>query len=478
MLSVQSDTYLLFTLFRRFPRQIRSEQFIIASMYYYIWTIGCQMNVADSQRVSSALEKLGYLPSNRAEEADVIVLNTCVVRQNAEDKAYGRLNSLRNLKTRRPDMVINLMGCMVGVKGNPDLNKAFPFVDVFSPPSDPYPLIQHLFLSSNHSLELPENEAWTNLMQSSLAIPQIEQGRLISAYVPVVDGCSHGCSYCIVPFRRGIEHSRPLDEITAEVSCLVEQGIREITLLGQIVDRYGVDLSNGTSLAVLLQAIHEIDGVKRIRFLTSHPNWMTDELIATVAELPKVCEHFELPAQSGDDEILKRMKRGYTVDSYRRLINDIRQRLPQSSLATDIIVGFPGETSEQFKHSYNLLEELQFDVAHLARYSPRPGTVAARRLEDDVPEGEKMRRFRALEELQARIAGEINAKFKGTIVKVLVEEKQKRRWKGRTRTNKLVFFEAEEDIQGQIVPVRIEWTGPWSMRGVPAVKPNARSTPP
>jgi tRNA-2-methylthio-N6-dimethylallyladenosine synthase len=172
------------------------------------------------------------------------------------------------------------------------------------------------------------------------------------------------------------------------------------------------------------------------------------------------------------------MKRGYTVDSYRRLINDIRQRLPQSSLATDIIVGFPGETSEQFKHSYNLLEELQFDVAHLARYSPRPGTVAARRLEDDVPEGEKMRRFRALEELQARIAGEINAKFKGTIVKVLVEEKQKRRWKGRTRTNKLVFFEAEEDIQGQIVPVRIEWTGPWSMRGVPAVKPKARSTPP
>jgi tRNA-2-methylthio-N6-dimethylallyladenosine synthase len=205
---------------------------------------------------------------------------------------------------------------------------------------------------------------------------------------------------------------------------------------------------------------------------------MTDELIATVAELPKVCEHFEIPVQSGDDEILKRMKRGYTVDSYRRLINDIRQRLPQSSLATDIIVGFPGETSEQFKRSYNLLEELRFDVAHLARYSPRPGTVAARRLEDDVPDGEKMRRFRELEELQARIAGEINAKFMGTIVKVLVEEKQRRRWKGRTRTNKLVFFEAEEDFHGQIVPVRIEWAGPWSMRGVPQVNPNARSTPP
>jgi tRNA-2-methylthio-N6-dimethylallyladenosine synthase len=447
-------------------------------MNYYIWTIGCQMNVADSQRVSSALEKLGYHPSPRAEDADVIVLNTCVVRQNAEDKAYGRLNSLRNIKTLRPNAVINLMGCLVGVKGDPELQKAFPFVDVFSPPSDPNPLIEHLVLSSNHSLELSENESWTTVLDSDLDLPQIDQGRLISAYVPVVDGCSHGCSFCVIPYQRGVEHSRPLNEIIAEVQCLVQQGVREVTLLGQIVDRYGKDLSDGTTLTTLLRAIHEIEGVKRIRFLTSHPNWMTDELIETVVELPKVCEHFEIPVQSGDDEILKRMKRGYSVDSYRRLIEIIRQRLPESSLATDIIVGFPGETVEQFQRSYNLLEGLRFDVVHLARYSPRSGTVAARRLEDDIPENVKMSRFRALEEMQARIAGEINARHIGNIVEVLVEEKQRRRWKGRTRTNKLVFFESDEDFQGEIVPVHIEWAGPWSMRGVPDLNPKSQATPP
>jgi tRNA-2-methylthio-N6-dimethylallyladenosine synthase len=447
-------------------------------MNYYIWTIGCQMNVADSQRVSSALEKLGYHPSTRAEDADVIVLNTCVVRQSAEDKAYGRLNSLRNLKALRPNAIINLMGCLVGVKGNTELQKTFPFVDVLSPPSNPEPLIKYLILSSNHSLELPENETWTDVLDSDLDLPQIDQGRLISAYVPVVDGCSHGCSFCVIPYQRGIEHSRPSNEIIAEVQCLVQQGVREITLLGQIVDRYGMDLSDGTTLSTLIRSIHEIEGVKRIRFLTSHPNWMTDELIETVVELPKVCEHFEIPVQSGDDEILKRMKRGYSADSYRRLIGIIRQRLPESSLATDIIVGFPGETAEQFHRSYDLLEELRFDVVHLARYSPRPGTVAARRLEDNIPERVKMSRFRALEGMQARIAGEINARHIGNIVEVLVEEKHRRRWRGRTRTNKLVFFESDEDYQGEIVPVQIEWAGPWSMRGIPDVNPKPQSTSP
>lgn len=447
-------------------------------MNYYIWTIGCQMNVADSQRVASALEKLGYHPSPRAEDADVIVLNTCVVRQSAEDKAYGRLNSLRTIKALRPNAIINLMGCLVGVKGNPELQKAFPFVDVFSPPSNPDPLIEYLVQSSNHSLKLSENETWIDVLDTDLYLPQIDQGRLISAYVPVVDGCSHGCSFCVIPYQRGVEHSRPLNEIIAEVQCLVQQGVREITLLGQIVDRYGMDLSDGATLSTLLRSIHEIEGVKRIRFLTSHPNWMTDELIKTVVELPKVCEHFEIPVQSGDDEILKRMKRGYSADSYRRLIETIRQRLPESSLATDIIVGFSGETAEQFQRSYNLLEELRFDVVHIARYSPRPGTVAARRLEDDIPERVKMSRFRALEGMQARIAGEINARHIGTIVEVLVEEKHRRRWRGRTRTNKLVFFESDEDFHGEIVPVQIEWAGPWSMRGIPDVNPKSQSTSP
>ncbi len=447
-------------------------------MRYHIWTAGCQMNVADSQRVASALEKLGYLPSPRAEEADVIVLNTCVVRQSAEDKAYGWLHTLRPIKARRPEVVINLMGCLVGIKGNPELRTAFPFVDVFSPPSDLGPLIEHLLMFNVGSPELLEIQHHHTLMDSDWVLPQSERGRLVSAYVPVIEGCSHACSFCVIPLRRGVEHSRPMDEVTSEVRCLAKQGVREVTLLGQIVDRYGKDLPDRPTLADLLREVHEIEEIDRIRFLTSHPNWLTDELIEAVAELPKVCEHIEVPVQAGDDEILRRMKRGYSTEDYRLLIKQIRQRVPETSLATDIIVGFPGETTIQFRRTYQLLEELRFDVVHLARYSPRPGTVAARRMEDDLPQEEKMYRFRVLEELQAQIAGEINTGYVGRTVNVLVEEMHKDRWKGRTRTNKLVFFKSDDNLRGQIVPVRIEWAGPWSMRGVPAMSVHTQSTTP
>ena len=447
-------------------------------MRYHIRTAGCQMNVADSQRVASALERLGYLPSPRAKDADVIVLNTCVVRQSAEDKAYGWLHTLRPLKARRPEVVINLMGCLVGIKGNPKLRTAFPFVDVFSPPSDPGPLIQHLLTLDGGSPELLETQHHHSLMDDDLVLPQSERGRLVSAYVPVIEGCSHACSFCVIPLRRGVEHSRPMDEVTAEVSCLAKQGVHEVTLLGQIVDRYGKDLPDKTTLADLLREVHEIEGIDRIRFLTSHPNWLTDELIEAVVELPKVCEHIEVPVQAGDDEILRRMKRGHSTEDFRLLIKQIRQHVPETSLATDVIVGFPGETTVQFQRTYQLLEELRFDVVHLARYSPRPGTVAARRMEDDLPQEEKMHRFRILEELQAQIAGEINAGYVGRMVNVLVEERHKDRWKGRTRTNKLVFFESDDNLRGQIVPVRIEWAGPWSMRGVPAMNIQTQSTTP
>jgi len=436
------------------------------------------MNVADSQRVASALEKLGYLPSPRAEDADVIVLNTCVVRQSAEDKAYGWLHTLRPLKARRPEVVINLMGCLVGIKGNPELRTAFPFVDVFSPPSDLGPLIEHLLMLAVGSPDLLEIQHHHTLMDGDWVLPQSERGRLVSAYVPVIEGCSHACSFCVIPLRRGVEHSRPMDEVTSEVRCLAKQGVREVTLLGQIVDRYGKDLPDRPTLADLLREVHEIEEIDRIRFLTSHPNWLTDELIEAVAELPKVCEHIEVPVQAGDDEILRRMKRGYSTEDYRLLIKQIRQRVPETSLATDIIIGFPGETTIQFRRTYQLLEELRFDVVHLARYSPRPGTVAARRMEDDLPQEEKMHRFRVLEELQAQIAGEINTGYVGRTVNVLVDEMHKDRWKGRTRTNKLVFFKSDDNLRGQTVPVRIEWAGPWSMRGVPAMSVQTQSTTP
>jgi tRNA-2-methylthio-N6-dimethylallyladenosine synthase len=254
-------------------------------------------------------------------------------------------------------------------------------------------------------------------------------------------------------------------EILNDARALAAQGVKEITLLGQIVDRYGLDLPGRPSLAELLRRIHAVEGLERIRFLTSHPNWVTDELLDAVATLPKVCEHIEVPVQAGDDEVLERMRRGYTVDDYRRLIGRIRERIPGVSIATDIIVGFPGETQEQFQRTYELLDKLRLDKAHIARYSPRPQTLAARRFEDDVPEEEKERRRKALDDLQGEIVGQINRRLLDETVEVLVEGKKKDRWWGRTRTDKLVYFEHEADWRGKLAQVHITWTGPWSLIG-------------
>jgi tRNA-2-methylthio-N6-dimethylallyladenosine synthase len=443
-------------------------------MFYHLWTEGCQMNASDSRRVAGALEALGYLPASRLEEADVIVLNTCVVRQSAEDKAYGRLTSLRPLKIRKPDLVINLMGCLVGRRDPDGLRRKFPFVDVFSPPSDPRPLLQ--FLLRQRPVQAPaetiaalESAAAGDFPAGSARFPFFAAGGSdspqVSALVPIVLGCSHACTYCVIPYRRGGERSRAEADILEEVRGLVAGGAREVILLGQIVDRYGKD-TDGPDLPALLRTIHAVDGLERIRFLTSHPNWMTDELLETVAALPKICEHIEVPVQAGDDSVLERMKRGYTAEDYRRLIDRIRSRIPRASIATDIIVGFPGETEEQFRRTHDLLAELRIDTAHLARYSPRPETFSARNFPDDVPEEEKMRRFRLLEELQERIAAEKNAGMLGKSLQVLVEGKHKLRWYGRTRANRLVFFDdPSRDWSAQLAEVEITHTAAWSLQG-------------
>lgn len=437
-------------------------------MKYHIWTEGCQMNIADSQRVASELEKLGYRAVRDAESADVIVLNTCVVRQSAEDKAVGRLTALKPLKDARPELVLGLMGCMVGVRDPAPLKQHFPFVDVFMPPSDPSRLVEFLHTRAEGRSELTrETEARFAIQDGDLVLPAHQRDQLVAAHVPIVYGCNHVCTFCVIPYRRGAERSRCVGDIASEIRALTYQGVREVTLLGQIVDRYGFDEPGGPRLPDLLRAIHDLDGLDRIRFLTSHPSYMTDELLDTVAELPKVCEHIEVPVQSGDDEILRRMKRGYSVADYRALIARIRERVPNVSIATDIIVGMPGETEAQFMGTYALLKELELDVAHIAMFSPRPNTVAAK-WADDVPLEEKERRRKAIDELQADILARINARYLGKDVQVLVEEKEKNRnrWKGRTRNNKLVFFEdPSNDWKGKLVQVEINWTGPWSMRG-------------
>ena len=422
------------------------------------------MNVADSQRVGSSLEHLGYTFTETIEEADVIVLNTCVVRQSAEDKAMGRVTSLSPLKKQNPNLVINLMGCMVGVRGAEKLREKLPFVDVFSPPSDPGPLVSFLSQGELRSIETDKTARRFAYMDGDLILPQHERGELVSAHVPVVYGCSHACTFCIIPFRRGIERSRPVGDIVAEIRSLAAQGVKEVTLLGQIVDRYGKDISDGPNLAGLLRVVHQVEGLERIRFLTSHPSYFTEELMDAIAQLPKVMPHIEVPIQAGDDEVLRNMKRGYTQQEYRDLVAKIRSKIPDSSIATDIIVGFPGETDEQFMETYRVLADLKLDVAHLARYSSREGTVATRRMTDNVTEEEKMRRFRMLEALQEEIVTEINKKYLGETVDVLFEEKVKGRWRGRTPTNKLVFVESTDDLKGKIVPVAVTWTGPWSMQ--------------
>jgi tRNA-2-methylthio-N6-dimethylallyladenosine synthase len=441
-------------------------------MKYYLYTLGCQMNTADSQHLASELERLGHSAASDPEDADIYVVNTCVVRQSAEDKGMGRILELGALKKQQPDKIIGVMGCMVGVRDPLSLRQRLPFVDVFMAPSRPEPMVnflQDVSLETETVAEEHRNRLQRDAIQDGdLILPVHEQGNLVSAHVPVVYGCSHACSFCIIPFRRGVERSRSIGEIVAHVRSLALQGVQEITLLGQIVDRYGRDVSDGPDLADLLRVVHDVaeeTGIARIRFLTSHPNWMTDKLLDTVAELPRVMPHIEVPVQAGDDVVLQRMKRGYTVAQYRDLVGNIRNRIPDVAINTDVIVGFPGETEAQFQGTYDLLAELKLDKVHLARYSPRPNTVSARTMPDDVPEEEKKRRHQLIDDLQAGIVAEINQKYLGQTIPVLIEDKHRDKWRGRTPQNKLVFFDDAGDWHGKVVDLEITWTGPWSMQG-------------
>ncbi|MBI2287701.1 MAG: tRNA (N6-isopentenyl adenosine(37)-C2)-methylthiotransferase MiaB [Chloroflexi bacterium] len=411
---------------------------------YYIWTIGCQMNKAESERLGSLFEQSGYQATSSMEQADIIVLNSCVVRQSAENRLTSRLNSLKSLKSKRPDLTLAVTGCLVNTNTE-ELKRNFPHVDYFFKPGD--------------SPQWLEKEGWVR------ALPQHPPP---SVYVPIIQGCNNFCSYCIVPYRRGQERSRPLDEITGEVRELVRRGAREVTLLGQNVDSYGHDLPDKPDLADLLTELNTIDGLARLRFLTNHPKDMSTRLIEAVSRLTKVCAQINLPIQSGNNDILKTMRRGYTVEHYCNLVTEIRRSLPEIALSTDVIVGFPSESGDQFQETFDLLSRLRFDTVHVAAYSPRPGTLAARELEDNIPVSEKRDRLNQIERLQESISAEINARLMGQTVEVLVEGKSQGKWQGRTRSGKLVFFNADGNYPGQLVAVKIEKTSPWSLQGTPA----------
>jgi tRNA-2-methylthio-N6-dimethylallyladenosine synthase len=481
----------------------------IAHGKYHIWTVGCQMNQADSQRIQTILEELGWEETSM-DQANLVVLNTCSVRKAPEEKAHNQLALLKHAKTKRSDLLVALMGCMIGNQKTIDeLSKRYPHIDLFMKVEQADILPRFLEerwtpISGAGCLDIEympnDDESPVESIQPTFATSTITVGKRTvlpmaitpkpgerlahyptriepakaspTAWLPIILGCNKVCTYCIVPYRRGRERSRPVEELVYEARSLVNKGAKELTLLGQTVEAYGLDLPDKPDLADLMTHLSEINGLERIRFMTSYPRHMTDSMIERMARLPKVCEHLNIPVQAGDDELLKRMKRGYTLDEYREKIQRVRELWPDISLSTDIIVGFCGETEAEFQHTLDLLEEIRFDVVHVAAYSVRPGTVAAR-WDDDIPLVEKKRRLHAVEEIQARIALEINQQYLGKVEEVLVEEENtthgRRQWRGRNRTNKLVFFpqpDDESNIQtGDLVKVQIDRTTAWSLQG-------------
>ncbi len=408
---------------------------------YHIWTIGCQMNRAESERLAGRFEKRGVEATDNDKAADIIILNSCVVRQSAEDRVVNKLHLIKRLKKARPDIIVALTGCLVD-SDTQKLRKAYPFVDYFFKPGDDPP-----WLDKPETAPAPQRPA-----------PAV--------FVPISQGCNNFCSYCIVPFRRGRERSRPFAEIVCEVRELAVRGAKEVTLLGQNVDSYGRDLPGKPDLADLLAELNKIEGLARLRFLTNHPKDMNARLIEAIAGLEKVCKQVNLPLQAGSDEILEKMKRGYTAGQYKSLVAEIREKVPDIALSTDIIVGFPGETESQFQETLDLLSGLNFDTVHVAAYSTRPGTAAAKDYEDDVPGEVKKERLARVESLQAEIQTEINARLYGRTVEVLVEGTRKGKWYGRARSDKLVFFRSRRDQLGRLVNVKIDHTSPWSLQGI------------
>ena len=425
---------------------------------FFIWTMGCQMNEADSQKVAAMLQELGYRKAEDENDADIVILNSCVVRQAAEDRVAGRLDYLGRIKRQKPEMPLVLTGCMV-TRQQEKLKERFPHVDLFFNPSDFDKLVE----------VVPELE----MLEDDLAsLPHYYQPQLsgnkvgVSAFVPIIYGCNFVCSYCIVPYRRGKETSRPFNDIVTEVERLVAGGVREVTLLGQTVNAYGYDLAEKSSLSKLLEAVDQIPGLDRLRFLTSHPKYMGDDVLDAIGNLDSACEHMNLPVQAGDNEVLQRMRRTYTRDLWMERIATTREKVPGVTVATDIIVGFPGETEEQFMQTYDMLEQTRVDKVHLAMYSPRPGTLSAR-WDDDIPHEEKLRRHNLLEAQQERISTELNEKRLGETYEILVESKEKGRWTGRTRGNTLVHFDDDgvTEVLGKLIDVKITKTSPWYLLG-------------
>jgi tRNA-2-methylthio-N6-dimethylallyladenosine synthase len=432
----------------------------------YLQSFGCQMNENDSEKLSGMLEIMGYTHTDKLEDSDLVIYNTCCVRENAELKVYGHLGSLKALKSSKPDMIIAVCGCMMQQK------------DVVGHIKEKYRQVDLIFGTHNlhkfpellnKAIESDSTIAEVEGSEGSIAegVP-VRRGEGVKAWLTIMYGCNNFCSYCIVPYVRGRERSRQISDIVDEARLLGHQGFKEITLLGQNVNSYGLDLKEDSSFADLLRSLDDVEGIDRIRFMTSHPKDLSEDLILAMRDCKKVCEHLHLPVQAGSNTILNEMNRKYTREYYFDLAGKIRSQIPDISLTTDIIVGYPGESDEDFEQTLDLIEKVRFDYVYTFLYSKRSGTPAANK-EDQVSEKTKKERFNALLELQNRIGKELNEPLTGKTVEVLVEGPSKNSitmLAGRTRTNKIVNFKGNLDLSGRLVNVRITNTGTWSLDGI------------
>jgi len=438
---------------------------------YHITTFGCQMNKADSERMAGILENMGFQWSEDPNDANLILYNTCTIRDNAEHKVYSYLGRQAQRKRQEPDLTLIVAGCVAQQEGE-SLLRRVPELDLVMGPQHANRL-QDLLEEVLNGNQVVATEA-INIMED---ITKPRRDSKVTAWVNVIYGCNERCTYCVVPNVRGIEQSRTPEVIRAEMEELGKQGYKEVTLLGQNIDAYGRDLggtkANGSHLynfTDLLYFVHDVPGIERLRFATSHPRYFTERLISACAELPKVCQHFHIPFQSGDNDILKAMARGYTQEKYRRIIDKVREYMPDASLSSDVIVGFPGETESQFENTLKLVEDIGFDLVNTAAYSPRPGTPAAF-WENQLSEEVKSDRLQRLNHLVGVQAAARSRRYLGRIEEVLVEEQNQKdvtQVMGRIEGNRLTFFPGNlEELRGKLVKVKITEVRPFSLTGEP-----------
>lgn len=431
--------------------------------FAFIITYGCQMNASDSERYAGQLEELGYTMTEDAELADVILMNTCCVRETAEDKVLGKIGEFKHLKARNNDLIIAVTGCMAQ-EWQERLFKRAPHLDLVIGTHNIHKLIDLI-----KEREEKRGHALATDMDGNVFydIPT-RRFQKFFAWVPIMNGCNKFCTYCIVPYVRGREVSRPLEEIVEEVRNLADEGYKEITLLGQNVNSYGLDFKDGTDFSALLYAVEDIDGIERIRYMTSHPKDMTFAMVDAIAQCSKVVTHLHLPVQSGSTELLKKMNRGYSAEHYLELIEYVREKIPDVVLTTDLIVGFPGETEGMFQDTLKLLKKVRYDMAYTFIYSPRTGTPAAT-MGNQVPQEVKSDRLRRLMAVQNEISLACNKEMEGRDYEVIVEgptKNDENHWFGRTSGNKMIIWENDGTLAvGDTVPVHVDKGQTWVLKG-------------